>query len=47
MIEMEELKNRLLSKYNDTISELEQIDILCKTTLEEATLKGNYSEKDV
>jgi hypothetical protein len=47
MIEMEELKNRLLIKYNDIISELEQVDILCRTTLEEATIKEKYSENDI
>lgn len=44
---MEKLKKRLLSNYNNIIRELEQIDDLCKTTLAEATSKGDYSEKDI
>jgi hypothetical protein len=44
---MEELKKRLLSKYNDFISELEQLDDLCRATLYEATLNEKYSEKDI
>lgn len=44
---MEELKKRLLTKYDGIIEELEEVDKLCKTTLEEATSKGNYTEADI
>lgn len=44
---MEEYKNRLLIKYNSVIQELEEIDDLCKNTLQEAELNGNYSEADM
>lgn len=44
---MQELKKRLLAKYDDIISELEEIDRVCKQTLEEASSKGNYTESDI
>ena len=44
---MEEFKKRLLTKYNDIIEELEEVDQLCKRTLEEATSNGNYTEADI
>jgi hypothetical protein len=44
---MEELKKRLLTKYNGIIEELEEVDNICKSTLAEATSKGNYTETDI
>jgi hypothetical protein len=44
---MEEFKNRLLNKYNEIIKELEEVENLCKATLEDATSKGDYSETDI
>jgi len=44
---MKEFINRLLAKYNGIINELEELDNLCRTTLEEANLNGNYSEEDI
>jgi hypothetical protein len=44
---MEELKKILLTKYDGIIEELEKVDILCKKTLEDATLKGDYTEADI
>lgn len=44
---MQEFKKRLLTKYDDIISELEEIDRVCKLTLEEASSKGNYTESDI
>ena len=36
-----------MTKYNDIIEELEEVDQLCKRTLEEATSNGNYTEADI
>lgn len=44
---MEEYKNRLLIKYNSLIQELEETDELCRKTLQDAEIKGNYSEADM
>lgn len=44
---MEELKKRLLTKYDGIIQELEEVDKLCKSTLAEATSKSNYTEADI
>lgn len=44
---MEEFKNRLLEKYNQTISELEKIDSENREILNNATINKNVPEAEL
>jgi len=44
---MEDFKNRLLEKYNEIISELEQIDTENREILDTATLNKNMLEAEL